>query len=299
VPVVGPLLLILAGVLFLLNNLGILDWSIWDSLWRLWPLVLVIIGIDLLVGRRSPLLSFLLVVVVLGLGAVLLYSMGGFASNGSIRQQTLNAPLNDASSATVRVDIGVGDLRLDSGEGGQLATGMLDYYEHWGTPTINTDTSGGRTTLTINQRSQGGVNVLPPFTNRGLNWDIHLNPQPALVLDLNTGAGRTTVDLDKLRVSNLTLNSGVGSTTVIFPSQAGTTTASVKGGAGSIDITIPSSVEARIKVSTGLGSVNIDPRFKKTSNDLYESSGYSDAKNKLDLTISAGVGSLNVQSTLP
>src|SRR5687768_17804000 len=39
VPVLGPLLLILAGSVFLLNNLGLLSWNVWGEVWRLWPLI--------------------------------------------------------------------------------------------------------------------------------------------------------------------------------------------------------------------------------------------------------------------
>ena len=129
VPVVGPILLITAGILFLLNNMGIVDWSIWGSLWRLWPLVLVIVGIDMLVGRRSPILSFLLVVIVIGAGAAFLYSLGAFEGGGSVDQYSLNVPLNGAKSANMHIEMSTGQLSIDDGDtGGALATGTLDYY---------------------------------------------------------------------------------------------------------------------------------------------------------------------------
>ncbi len=50
---VGPILLVGAGIIFLFNNLGWLDWSIWEALLRLWPLLLIIGGLDMIIGRRS------------------------------------------------------------------------------------------------------------------------------------------------------------------------------------------------------------------------------------------------------
>src|ERR671937_25958 len=35
--VVWPLLLIAVGSLLLLQNLGLLPWSLWGQIWRLWP----------------------------------------------------------------------------------------------------------------------------------------------------------------------------------------------------------------------------------------------------------------------
>ena len=50
---VGPIILIGLGVVFLLNNLGFLEWSVWDVLLRTWPLLLIAWGIDLLIVRRT------------------------------------------------------------------------------------------------------------------------------------------------------------------------------------------------------------------------------------------------------
>ncbi len=67
----GPLFLITVGIVFLLNNLGVLDWSIWQSLVRLWPILLIAAGLDLLIGRRSV-LGF-----VIAVGASLALVLGG------------------------------------------------------------------------------------------------------------------------------------------------------------------------------------------------------------------------------
>ncbi len=48
------ILLVLIGGLFLLNNLGVLDVN-WDTIWRLWPMILVFWGLSILVGKqRTP-----------------------------------------------------------------------------------------------------------------------------------------------------------------------------------------------------------------------------------------------------
>src|SRR5438132_4034551 len=67
-PILWPFLLIAAGVIFLLNNLEVLPWSVWNQLWRLWPLILILIGLEILLGRRSPALSFLLILLILAAG---------------------------------------------------------------------------------------------------------------------------------------------------------------------------------------------------------------------------------------
>lgn len=295
VPIVGPLLLITAGVIFLLNSLDLLDWGIWGSIWRLWPLVLVIIGIDMLVGRRSPILSLLLVIIVIGAGAAFLYAAGGLIG-GSREQFSLNVPLNSAKAANVQIDIGAGDLTVDSGEGGNvLATGTLGYYSRSGQPSQSVNTSGDTLELDLNQSSRGGP-IFFGDSNGSLNWNIHLNPQTSTRLIVKTGAGHTSLELEKLHLTNLTLNSGVGSSDVTLPSQANGLNATINGGVGSLNIEVPAGVEARIKVNSGLGSVNVDSRFSKIDDQTYQSSNYNDSNNKLNLSLNAGVGSVNITS---
>ena len=39
--VIWPVLLIAAGVVFLLQNFGLLNWQMWGSVWQFWPVVLL------------------------------------------------------------------------------------------------------------------------------------------------------------------------------------------------------------------------------------------------------------------
>ena len=45
----GPLVLIAAGVVLLLNTLGVLPWSIWSQIGRFWPVLVILGGLSILV----------------------------------------------------------------------------------------------------------------------------------------------------------------------------------------------------------------------------------------------------------
>jgi uncharacterized integral membrane protein len=51
---VGPIILIVLGVLLLLNTTGVVPWEAWESLWRFWPALLILWGISIIFGRGSP-----------------------------------------------------------------------------------------------------------------------------------------------------------------------------------------------------------------------------------------------------
>lgn len=47
-----PVILIFCGATLLLNNLGIVEWSVWYIIVRFWPLLLIFAGIDYIFGNN-------------------------------------------------------------------------------------------------------------------------------------------------------------------------------------------------------------------------------------------------------
>jgi hypothetical protein len=284
-------LLIGAGLLFLLDNLGVINFNVWE-LWRLWPLLLIAIGLDLILGRRNPVLSLLVVVLVLAGGVALLYSTGALQPLGDVSRSDLNVPLNGAKSAVVRIESGVSKIVVNSTETSALADGTLEYYESWGAPQQTVDRAGDQVTLHVSQTGNKSVNFPG---GQGPDWNISLSKQVPLDLQVDAGVGETILNLRESKLTNLSLDAGVGSVEVTVPEQAGVTTARIKGGVGALKLTIPDGVEARINVDSGLGGVDVDSRFRKEG-DVYVSEGYAGATNRVDLNLSVGVGGVEVIS---
>jgi hypothetical protein len=61
---VGPLILITIGVLLLLNQTGRLRWDVLGSLWRYWPVILILLGIEALIGASQSRVLYLLGVLI-------------------------------------------------------------------------------------------------------------------------------------------------------------------------------------------------------------------------------------------
>lgn len=73
---IGALVLIFLGVVFLLNNFGLIPWSSWNFLWKLWPLILIFMGLEVVFGS-SHLGNTLLFVLVLGILIYILLNLTG------------------------------------------------------------------------------------------------------------------------------------------------------------------------------------------------------------------------------
>ena len=296
VPVLGPVLLILAGTVFLLNNLGVLPWNVWGDVWRLWPLIPIAIGLDIIVGRRSPALSLFVVLGVIAAGIGILYNNGGFEPDVEIGPTSLNVALEGAKRANVSLDFGAGDLTLSSlnSESGQLATGTLSNSGSRRAPDIESNLEDDTLELDVKQRS-GGFGSWFGRHDKRTSWDIKLNPSVPLDLDVNAGASKVNLDLEGLQVSSLNLDVGASDTTVIFPVKGPSTDANIDAGAAHVRVVIPQGVATRIDISSAASSVNVPALFTKKG-DSYETQGYSTAERKLTINLGAGAANIDVET---
>lgn len=306
VPILGPILLIGLGLLFLGQNLGLVPGDIWSSLWRLWPLLLVVAGIDLILGRSGwPATIGLLVVGVIVAALVAATAIAGqvggwswagwpFGVAAPAGVERLTEDLAGARRATIEVEHGAGRLTLGAlpAESTQLLDAELAHGENTRiVPAI--DRRGDQAQVSLRARTEG---VVPPFGNTGRqDWTINLSPDVPHQLEVQSGAGDIDLDLTDLAVSQLDVQAGAGSLEVALPRAAGRTDAHVQTGAAEVDLTVPEGVAARITIEGGLTETTIDQaRFPKVGNH-YQSPDYETAANRVDLDVETGVGSVTIR----
>lgn len=70
---VMALVFIVGGVLFFLNNLGLIEIH---SIWAYWPFILIAVGVSKLLGQRGPLATSWATLLILGGGILLLSNLG-------------------------------------------------------------------------------------------------------------------------------------------------------------------------------------------------------------------------------
>jgi hypothetical protein len=293
VPILGPVLLILAGVVFLLNNLDVLPWSIWGQLWRLWPLVLVAIGLDMLFGRRSPVLSALVVLGVLAAAGGWLFSTGSFEGWGRTVSVPFSVPLASAREASVEVDIGSGELRLGSmtSQTGLLAEGTVEVPENERQFEPEVDTEGDRVELRLEQPSGWSF----PFSWGGSDMEVRLTRAVPMSLNLDVGSGNADLDLRELRVTDLEMDIGSGNTSATLPG-AGVVDGKVDVGSGNLTLNIPSGVYAEIEASIGSGNVEADSAFRREGDRYILGTRSGDNSNSITLDVHVGSGNVNLQA---
>jgi hypothetical protein len=290
---VGPAILVALGVVFLLNNLGYLGWGVWDTLLRLWPVLLIAIGLDLLIGRRSILGSALVVLLLLAaLGAAIWWTGFWLPGGMAIASETISQPLGAARRADI--DIGMGAGRLQVGplaESDNLIEGMI--AKSSGEQVLQDfSMSGNSATFKLHSRAAWAF----PFRERRgerIEWSLLLNRDIPLRLHIDTGAGQAMLDLARLQVADLDVNTGVGQTTLTLPQQ-GQVQARINGGIGETVVIIPARMAARIEATTGLGQVNVIGNYQRNGK-ISISPDYEGAANRVDLIVNGGIGSITIR----
>jgi hypothetical protein len=288
-----PLVIIGAGALLLLDNLGWLPAGLWAALAQLWPVLIILLGLDMLLGRRTP----VRVSAVLVLGGLL---VAGALTWAAIRASQLppgaaqalsQAPLG-AERLEVTLAFNTGELNVSAlgpsasalegtAQNGPGETARLDYAVSDGV---------GRLTL-----EQSAHPVLAPFVaaqGGHARWEVGLTPGLPLALDVRTGAGFTALDLTGLDLETLSLRSGVGQTVITFP--AGGAAASVVTGLGDTTLYLPDGQPARITVRSGLANVSVPSRFSR-ADEVYTTPGFDPDGAFLDQQVRAGLGRVTIR----
>jgi hypothetical protein len=282
--------LIIIGIVLLLNNLGWTAISVWDLL-RLWPILLIAGGLELLIGRRSRLGSVLVLLVMLAMLAGGLWLLGSWRPLSLAERTEVSEPLRGATDAEVEVDFGVGTLTLGSmPESGDLIRGTVDLHRG---ERLEREASIVGNTAHVALRSIGNWSV-PVFGWEGdKRWALQINRDVPVKLTASAGVGDVSLDLKSLRLSELDLDMGIGRATVLLPAR-GDLDARIETGIGELIVKVPEGVGVRIQASAGLGNVSVPAGYRR-QDDAYVSSGYAGAESRIDLVLEAGIGRITVQ----
>lgn len=301
-----PLLLIGGGVVLLMSNLGYIPWSSWNVLWRLWPLALVAIGIDIMIGRRSRvgavLSGILILALMAGAAAVAFFApdipyLDKLTQPSQWQTEHIEHPLGEIESATVTIDWTSAPGSLSAlNDSPYLIAGDIAFQ---GDLIFDVNTSRGQANVTVDSHFSG-----PWFSPNFIGgpdaaWEIGLTPDVPLELNLDAGSGSCDFDLSGLQISSLFLDSGSGSIELSLPSES-TFEAIIDGGSGSMKILIPDSVGVRVEIESGSGSFQPSERFVFVEGDrdddgVWETKNFSTAEYTITLEIDQGSGSIQCQ----
>jgi len=272
-----PVIFVGGGSLLFLSNIGMIDPLDFSILWRLWPVFLVVVGVNMLFGRRPRWLAALLT-AALGLAVV------GFVyfspvildqlPTPEMTSETFSEPLNGAVSAEVTLDFDRGNLNVDVlAAGNGLFEANVTHNEE---STFQTSGSSSRTIRL--ELDEIGVPQLSDLFNQDsqVHADVGLAADVPISLKINIGAGNGELNLQGLTIEKLEADSGSGRFDISLPpggypvklgsGSGGITVATAEGsvldmkaevGSGKISLTLAEDISGEISLGSGSGDINV------------------------------------------
>lgn len=323
-------ILIAIGVIWFLLQADILSSANLVVLFRLWPIILVAVGLELLIGRNSRSLSLLIGVGTVILLAVLMVFGPSLGLAGAANVQTVqySEPLDDATSAKFDLDFSVGNVDMRAlSDSNTLINADLRYI---GEVDFESSSTNGEKLVTLTSRNDSrnffdflSFSFIDSSDQNSLRWQIRLSPSIPLALNLKGGVGTNTLDLGGVQLSSLRYDGGVGESTISLPSgsydldlNAGVGGLSVKfaddtavdasivGGVGRVTLDLPDNAPVRLEVEETLGDIDMPGNFVEVSSNqdvdesgIWESVSYADAGDsaRIRIVFDGGVGGLSVE----
>ena len=325
------LILVLIGAAFLLDNFGYIDFH-WSNIIHLWPIFLIIGGVNLVFAHnRSPLATTLKIgVVILGFGLLLFgnfgdrwgwwpkysYSWHDHRDHDNNDSDDDDDDYDDTASTTAKgivkvegnsdfgmpytADAKIAQLNI-SGSGTEYnlsdTTNQLfqaNTKEHFGKYEFSHSNNGSTYVLNFDMKNKDGHFNFDTHGDNSNAATFKLNANPLWDIHVETGATDLKFNLTKFKVRTLKLSGGAAAFHVELGQPVeNNTNIVVSAGMASVDITIPQTAACQIITSSALSSTNFDG-FNKTSDGNYETPGFENAKNKIIINMSGGMADFKV-----
>jgi len=304
------MVLIMGGGLLLLQNLGYISGLSWETVWRLWPLLLVALGLDTLFARRSALgavLSALLIFALLG-GAIYVVShasrfpwVSQWVEESGWKSEQISFPLDGAERAHVAIDWASVRLGLEALEDSpNLIEGTVVYRGR-----LNFDASGGRRATVVLDTSSMGMGwspaswtEAPALEGTERRWVLGLSPQVPIDLELDGGSGRAELDLRELELDQFKLDAASGAVDLYLP--YGAYEAQIEGGSGSLDLWLPPNASVQLVVDDGSGALRVEGRLrlvdgKRDGDSVWETDNLRQAESVLRIRLDVASGAVRIR----
>lgn len=290
--------LLFLGSVFLLHNLHIIDFNFVGAL-KLWPLILVSIGIGFLFQNRSygPWIiagsNIILCSIIFYQGNT---SDDTFFSGATIMDDSEDSTFIPANTVGLLHELD-GDrvkLKFNGGAAKFIMNSKLNPDS-----LFRASTNSPSSSLTLKSEGEGNtdltLNTKVKSSKSGNNSIyVDLNADPIWDLEYNVGAASIRGDFKNLKLGSLTVNSGASSMEVYLPTpMAGNTPIEISTAASNIKLYIPKGSACRVETDAILSNNRFDD-IPETSGDYRQTNGFAQASNRYDIKVEGAANSLSI-----
>ena len=294
---------VVVGALLILRNFDLLCFEInWDLIFRFWPVLLIFAGINSLIRGTSnnrfhwmmPVLMILLIVLLCVKGLSWNSSMEQRDTNDFSTTQSSTAPTftventNNTQFASLYFSGGAAKFALRDTTSLLFAANMPMNGSGYVMEQVQNDSAQN---ITLKMDGDAKIDLEDKKWNAN-KVDLLLNANPIWNLDFDLGAGEVNFDLSKYKVRELAIDAGAASLDIKL-SDLQNAKVVVNAGASSIILRIPKSINCELNIDAVLSAKSLNG-FEKVDENYYVYKSTLPNAKKIDLTIDAGISSVEI-----
>ena len=208
-------------------------------------------------------------------------------SEGPSRTDSKSIDLDKSEQVRVLLKMGAGELNVRGGSS-KLMEAEFKYNSPRRKPEVRYDGGGFRGHLEVQEPSGG-------FHGSGskYRWDVRLNDEKPIDLEVHFGAGEGRLDLGSLSLRSLEVHMGVGELRVdLRGTPKHDYDVNIHGGVGEATIYLPEGVGVSADAKGGIGGITA--RGLQNRGGRYVNDAYGHAKTNIHLEIRGGIGAINL-----
>lgn len=304
--IIWGIVLIYIGIVFLLQNFGIIYFS-WWRLWKLWPVLLIMFGINILFAKQTVknnvlsalvtlaslvLLTFLAAKKTTGIDYKFPFNFNPDAETGYMYDQSESRYSEEYNktlkTARLVVKSGSGDFELKNSTSklfeAKINNGSVNYLLR---------RSDGDSTVNLNflYKSGNGATFPEDIVH---DAEIYLNENPVWDILLQTQAEEMDVDLSKFKVSRLVLTGQNSDLELKLGNLTEQLEVDVQQGIVAVKIKIPKHTGCRIVGSGELISSQF-PDFTEIEPGIYETKNYQSSQKQINIALNKETNNVEIE----
>jgi hypothetical protein len=299
------IVLLFIGSILLLENFNVIEFY-WGSVWRFWPIFLIIAGVNILFSRsKSQVGGYISIGVLVVMLCVLFYrgtqipaaekeknftmEFDDDNDNRDVKMQSFDLPFDDAAGKKTVLNITGGGTSYNlDGESDSLFTAQVK--SRGGNFSLMNNLQDSLRTVTFKMNGNKSWNM----GEGGNDVNIRLSTKPMWEMHLKMGAGEINFDLTPYQVREFNFDGGAAALDIKFGDILPITDVHIKTGVADVKLNVPSSSGCRITSKGGLTSKDFEG-FTKLKNNVYETPNYSTSTKKIFISLNGGLSNFEVK----
>ncbi len=280
------------GSILLLANFGFFAMSTWQIILNFWPVVIIAIGMEILLRDRS------VTSILFGVGVSLLVIVGmfWFAWQSPIIKDGTPTPISidqvevDEVKLTLNPLAANFQLKTEKDQkqflSGEIVTAHNEQLK------VLSELTGSEQTIEL---SSEGIVYLPSRNiKNGYPWNLTLNSDFPVALDIEQNVGKQKLFLDDLVLNKLNSRLMIGTMEIFLPEKlenAGKLECII----GEMTIIVPKDMPLQIQLDSGMTGVSLAEGFTRIGDTIYSPEASRTSSDSL-LLVKLPMGSLKVKN---